>query len=137
MRAFTHDPLFTGDVPFRPWLLTVASRLALNHVREQRRREHREQHHPPPVPRPDPLEAVLARHLNQELSSGLRGLPSPYRQVLVLRYHDQLSCDEIARIMELPAGTVMSHLYRARLVLRRHLTRAGPLVERAERRKTG
>ena len=135
VRAFTTDGLFESEMPLRPWLLRVASRLALNHVRERRRARVREEHHAPrPAPAPDPLEAVLARHLDQELAHGLRALPLPYRQALVLRYHEGLTVDETAAAMDLPPGTVMSHLYRARLVLRRHLTDRPVPLQRLERR---
>lgn len=128
VKAFTDEALWTGEAPFRPWLVKVASRLALNHVRERRRAHLREERHAdPPSAAPDPLEAVLSRHLNQQLAHAMRKLPLPYRQALVLRYHDGMSVDEVAAVMELPAGTVMSHLYRARLVLKRDLDRPIPL----------
>lgn len=137
VRAFTAESLFASDAPLRAWLLKVASRLALNHVRETRRRAVREERHAPvPAGRPDPLDDVLSRHLNQELAVGMRTLPLPYRQALVLRYHEGLSCDDIGRVMDLPSGTVMSHLYRARLVLKRRLETdgAGARDARPERR---
>jgi len=136
VRAFTHPEVFAGDAPLRAWLLRVAARLALNHVREQKRRRAREQGHLP-ARGPDPLEAVLARHLDAELARGMRELPLTYRQALVLRYHEGLGCDEIARVLEVAPGTVMSHLFRARLVLKRHLTRgdAARPVSLSERRR--
>lgn len=142
VRAFTHPEVFAGDAPLRAWLLKVASRLALNHARERKRRTAREQGHLP-ARGADPLEEVLSRHLHAELAAGMRELPLPYRQALVLRYHEGLGCDEVARVMEVPAGTVMSHLFRARLVLKRHLTRGGAARPRSihdrrpQRRKTG
>jgi len=65
----------------------------------------------------------------------MRALPLPYRQALVLRYHEGLSVDDVARILEVPAGTVMSHLYRARLVLKRHLTRNDPIPLRSRSKR--
>lgn len=124
VRAFTDGALWAGEAPLRPWLLKVATRLALNHVRERRRARAREERHAaPPGAAPDPLEEVLSRQLNQQVARSMQKLPLPYRQALVLRYHDGMSVDEVAAAMDLPAGTVMSHLYRARLVLRRELDR--------------
>jgi RNA polymerase sigma-70 factor (ECF subfamily) len=120
VRAYTREGFFAGDFPLRAWLLKVASRLALNHVRETKRRSRREGRAVPAAVK-DPLEEILSRQLRAELNQKVQSLPLPYRQALVLRYHEQLSCEEIAAILEVPPGTVMSHLYRARLVLRRRL----------------
>lgn len=68
-------------------------------------------------PAPDP-EATLA-HLEEMalLRAALAALPIEQRECLVLREMEQLSYKEIARIAEVPVGTVMSRLWRARQAL--------------------
>jgi|SRR5207248_2959157 RNA polymerase sigma-70 factor, ECF subfamily len=60
-------------------------------------------------------EAVLIKNANsQAIHSALEELPSEYREILILRELEELSYKEIAQIVEIPLGTVMSRLSRAR-----------------------
>lgn len=58
------------------------------------------------------------------MHTALAELSVEYRQILVLRELDGCRYDEIAEILELPAGTVRSRLFRARLQLRDQLAPA-------------
>lgn len=70
----------------------------------------------------DPETQLLFGQFGDELASALRGLSDDFREVL-LRYHvDGASYEEIARDLEIPLGTVMSRLHRARQALRGQLT---------------
>jgi RNA polymerase sigma-70 factor (ECF subfamily) len=60
-----------------------------------------------------------------ELVAGLSGLPLREREILVLFYLEDLSIDDCAEICAIPVGTVKSRLYRARRLLRDHLTEKG------------
>ena len=64
----------------------------------------------------------------QELARALADLPEDFRTVIILYYQEQLSYREIAELLELPIGTVMSRLSRGKLALREKLSR---LVEPA------
>lgn len=72
----------------------------------------------------------LARSLEREdarrlVSEALDRLPEEFREVVVLRELEELSYQEIARIAQIPLGTVMSRLSRARKLLCQELQRAG------------
>jgi RNA polymerase sigma-70 factor (ECF subfamily) len=73
-----------------------------------------------------PEEAALRRAQSQLLAEAVAELPLAYREVLILREMEDLSYKEIARIAEIPIGTVMSRLARARGLLRR-----APLLQAA------
>ena len=53
------------------------------------------------------------------MSDAIAALPLQYREVLVLRELEELSYKEIARVADIPVGTVMSRLARARGLLQR------------------
>lgn len=59
----------------------------------------------------------------QDLQSALRDLPADRREILVLRYIDELSTAEIAVVLDIPEGTVKSRLHHARNHLREVLER--------------
>jgi RNA polymerase sigma-70 factor (ECF subfamily) len=59
------------------------------------------------------LRALDRRTLNESLAA----LPAPFREVLILREMEELSYKDIARITDIPVGTVMSRLARARRLL--------------------
>ena len=107
---------------FSTWLF----RIALNLCRDRWRRESTEKRALPdleaeadstPTQRQDTaLERKEAVH---RLRSFIRRLPSDQREVLILRYYNQLSEREVADIVGIPTGTVKSRMYHAIRKLRR------------------
>lgn len=76
-------------------------------------------------------EAIAIENANSELvRKSLEELPAQYREILILRELEELSYREIAQILEIPLGTVMSRLSRARNEL---YTRLGAAARREVR----
>jgi RNA polymerase sigma-70 factor (ECF subfamily) len=71
-------------------------------------------------------EASLALEHRIDLATATRGLPPLHRAVVHLFYREDLSVEEIASILRIPAGTVKSRLHHAREALRRQLGGAAP-----------
>jgi RNA polymerase sigma-70 factor (ECF subfamily) len=67
----------------------------------------------------DPEQAALRGAESRLLADAVAELPLAYREVLILRELEELSYKEIARIADIPVGTVMSRLARARSLLQR------------------
>ena len=70
---------------------------------------------------PGPEDLLLQKASGQEVREALDALPVEFREVVVLRELEGLSYKEIAEVTQLPIGTVMSRLARARARLRREL----------------
>ncbi len=110
-----------GSAALSTWILTIATRLALN---ELRRPEPSELAHEPVARERTDASADRAR-LGAAIAAGVGALPEAQRAVLVLREYHDLDYTEIAAILEIDPGTVKSRLSRARAQLREHLVAAG------------
>jgi RNA polymerase sigma factor (sigma-70 family) len=71
---------------------------------------------------PGPHEVAQGKELSILLQSEINKMPAHYRTVLTLYHLDQMNYNEIGEIMSLPEGTVKSHLFRARKLLKARLT---------------
>lgn len=119
--ALTDPPGEPG--PIKPWLAGVARNLARMRARTGGRREARELaaslEPAPAVPSP---EALVERMQTQQLVARLvLELDEPFRQTLLLRYYEGLSAADIARQLDIPAGTVRYRLSEATARLRAQL----------------
>jgi len=65
-----------------------------------------------------PEELMISREEYDELMKALSALDTKYRSIVVLRYFSELSCEEIAQIVDIPLGTVKSRLHYALKSLR-------------------
>ena len=68
---------------------------------------------------PGPEEAALRNDASQRLADAVAQLPPGFREVVILREMEELSYKDIARVVDIPIGTVMSRLARARSLLQR------------------
>lgn len=73
---------------------------------------------------PDSYERMLGRVLEDDVLEALLALPEPYRMAVILADLESLAYREIADILEVPIGTVMSRLFRGRRALRGSLGEA-------------
>jgi RNA polymerase sigma-70 factor (ECF subfamily) len=111
---------YRGEVSLRGWLLKIATNLALSRLRARERlgAGHRplslDQVAEPDVPGTgfdkSPEEVVIRRLEVEEVTEFLKALSHPLRAVAVLRFHEELSYEEIARVLEINIGTVRSRL---------------------------
>jgi RNA polymerase sigma-70 factor (ECF subfamily) len=128
-RACKYFAAFRGGSG-RAWLLQIVRNAAYSTLKAQRRgmevslsrmRAADEDNVDMDVPDPSPgPEAMLAQREDlAALDDALKALPVAWRECLVLREVEALSYKEMARIMDVPIGTVMSRLSRARQALQR------------------
>jgi RNA polymerase sigma-70 factor, ECF subfamily len=114
---------FRGDAQFSTWLYRVAYNCALKQL-DQRRRDgvlqsaiqtdmsDTEEH----------IAACIETYDRQEIiRNQLLTLPTKYRIVLVLRHLQDMTYEEMAEILSVPIGTIKTHLFRARNLLKERL----------------
>ena len=107
---------FRVDEPLRPWLLRIVANEARNRRRSAGRRERlalRAAQASSGEAAPSPEEVVLDDDRRAHLLAALEQLPEPAREVLAYRYLLDLSEDETAAALDVPAGTVKSRSARA------------------------
>jgi RNA polymerase sigma-70 factor (ECF subfamily) len=116
-RALRKRNLFRPTGPLQAWLYRILLNLYRNGLRQTRRRG---DHVPidtliiePAVPAPQPGRIALA-----EMSRAIDKLPDEQREALLLVVLEGASYEEASTILEIPAGTLMSRLSRARATLR-------------------
>lgn len=105
--------------PLKPWFLRVVRNQCLDLLRRRRSTDPMIDDLPDPGPTPDRRLEIEQR--DAQLRSALAGLAAEQREILVLRDYLDLSYAEIAAVLEIAPGTVMSRLHRARLALKEAL----------------
>jgi RNA polymerase sigma-70 factor, ECF subfamily len=134
LRAFRFFAQFTPDTNCRAWLLTILYNNFKNNL-------HRCAIHPvaaltdESAERPEagfeldgkhsnPEELVAQRWLGRHIEAAINALPLEFREPLLLVDVQELSYPEVARVLNIPLGTVKSRVSRARSLLRSHLRHA-------------
>ncbi|HXA29182.1 MAG TPA: RNA polymerase sigma factor [Candidatus Angelobacter sp.] len=118
-RAWQHRNRYDTARPMRSWLLAIASHEAISLARRRRVRAALTLHDSHPAAGP-PAQVSL------ELWEAIGSLPASHRAVVALFYLHGFSIEEIAALLDVPAGTVGSRLHTARRRLREMLTSDAP-----------
>ena len=127
VRALRYFGGFRGDNA-RGWLLQIVRHTCFTWLRENRSAElmtiDDDDEGLPELQAPaaDEPQAIVQRQFERaEIDRAIASLPIAFREVFVLRELEDLSYTDIARIADIPIGTVMSRLSRARALMRRAL----------------
>lgn len=117
LRAFKHFDGFKGGNA-RPWLLAIVRNTYYTWIQRNRPPEvtgpSDEENDPHISDVPDPETLLLKETDRQMLRRALRKLPAEFLEVILLREFEELSYKQIAEVVQVPVGTVMSRLARAR-----------------------
>jgi RNA polymerase sigma-70 factor (ECF subfamily) len=127
VRAWQAIGRFRVGEPLYPWLARIAVNLAVSLHRRRARRP--EQSIEPLIEagrqwgttEDDPADHAERSEYDAMLREAMTGLAPEHQAVLALRAAEDMSYDEIARVLGIPVGTVMSRLARARLALKERL----------------
>jgi RNA polymerase sigma-70 factor (ECF subfamily) len=131
VRVHRYLPSFKGDSSFFTWTYRIAANLCLDASRKKGRGERVEidevdadiEAHmdPPSAAFAGPQRAALNEELKEKIEEALQGLSENHRAILLLRELDGLSYEELAKVLGIRKGTVMSRLFHARLKMQRKL----------------
>jgi RNA polymerase sigma-70 factor (ECF subfamily) len=134
VKAFAALRSFDPSYKFSNWILRIAHNVAIDHLRKAR---------PPIVSiddeasgrdmadlladarEPSAFDRAMRRDFRDDLEAALATLRPEFRRLVVMRYLEDMSYEDISEVVGLPLGTVKSHLHRARAALGRLLADAG------------
>lgn len=120
IKAYNGIKGFKSGNRFFPWLSRIAVNHTLNYIKKEKKVEVQ------PLEwaenyddgKNDPVEIVEQKMLKEKIARAMARLPEEYRIILILRVEEELSYEEISQSLNIPRGTVMSRLARARQRLR-------------------
>ncbi len=127
LAAWQGLPSFRGEASFPTWLYRIAYNCSLRQI-EQRKRDRalqtaiQAEQALENSDREKQTESALEIHDRKALlHEHLATLPAKYRIVLILRHLQEMSYEEMAEILTVPVGTIKTHLFRARNLLKERL----------------
>lgn len=129
MRVLLRGAQYNGKARFDTWLFTIARNLVIDLSRKRTMASLDQLQDPTGDDRPfeiaidgpSPFQQFCSREDAAEISAVLLELHASYREVLVLRFHEEMSLEEISTVTKAPLSTVKSRLYRGLAALKPEL----------------
>jgi RNA polymerase sigma-70 factor (ECF subfamily) len=133
IRVLERGHQYDGKSKFEAWLFAIARHLVIDWQRQKKMQSLDElidpaQDNPKEFTNerePSPLNQVLSHEEEAGVQSSLTRIPAIYREVLILRFHEELQIEEMAGVLAIPVSTVKSRLYRGLEALRGAMTAQG------------
>ena len=134
MRVLVRGAQFNGQARFDTWLFTIARNLVID-VRRKRTMasldelfdggsdDDRPMSFEIADGEPTPFDRLLNLEDRERIAAALLEVDALHREVLVLRFHEELSLEEIAKVTRAPLSTVKSRLYRGMAAIKPKLER--------------
>jgi RNA polymerase sigma-70 factor, ECF subfamily len=119
---------YRGQWKFEVWLFSIARHLVIDNARRKKSDSLDALMDPvegnafqPAAGEPSPYDMALAGEESARMARVLARIPAAYREVLTLRFHEELALEEMATIIDAPLSTVKSRLYRGLETLRQQM----------------
>lgn len=130
IKVYTHRHAYREIARFSTWIYTIAGNLARTELRKRKRRATfsmsalglGEREYELPSEDFTPSKTLEGKQTEKHIRIALAKLPLHFRTVIILRDVQELSYEEISKIMKIPLGTVKSRVNRARLRLQEMLS---------------
>ena len=126
LKAYRSLKRFRGDARLKTWLCQIARNECLNRLRHENMASLDQQlttdySFQIADSTPSPLELIEQQETQSIVHEAINTLPHQYRLVITLFHLNGLSYEEISQVMEIPMGTVKTHIFRARELLKSKL----------------
>jgi RNA polymerase sigma-70 factor (ECF subfamily) len=119
-KAFRSLRTFKPEAKFSTWIFSIAYHACCDRLARGKRQSRAElPETADPAPGPEAVAELNDR--SRALRAAIEALPEKYRTVITLYHLQGKQYEEIARVLELPMGTVKTHLFRAKELLRKAL----------------
>lgn len=126
VRVLERGYQYNAKCKFQSWLFTIARNLVIDVSRRKKivsledlsDPDSSQSYEPPDEHSASALDVLVTRENQQAVELSLAKLPAYYREVLLLRFHEELPLEEIATVLSTPISTVKSRLYRGLAVLK-------------------
>ncbi len=121
LRVYQHRQSFDFKHCFSTWLYTIALNLARNELRKRKKYKFVDIFDMQNAEIEIAVEAKVPTNLGPVLDEVISALPDKYKTAFVLRDIEEMPYEEVAKVLDVPLGTVKSRVNRARLMLREKL----------------
>lgn len=125
LRAYRGLSGFEGRARFTTWIHRIAYFVYLNHRNRVRQPAALPEEFDHTMPAPEDELSPDRADLRRDLTLLVDGLPSNYREVVVMHFMRHVPYRDIAEALDMPLGTVKTQLHRAKLMMREQLVRYG------------
>ena len=129
LKLYTHKHYYRNIAKFSTWIYTIAGNLAKTELRKRGTRKEirisqmgpEDRDYELPSVAPDTDEVAQSEYIEKKIQAAIQKLPLHFRTVTILRDIQELSYEEISKIVDVPLGTVKSRINRARIQLQKEL----------------
>ena len=128
LRLYEKKHYYKEIAKFSTWIYTIARNLANTELRKKKRRKttylsqlSKERQFEIPAVQDDVDQSLQNEFIYDRIQSAINNLPEHFKVVIILRDIQELSYEEISKIVEVPLGTIKSRINRARIQLQAEL----------------
>jgi RNA polymerase sigma-70 factor (ECF subfamily) len=131
IRAYVNIQSYNINLKFSTWLYRIATNLCIDRIRKKKPDYYLDaevagtdgltMYSQIPSKTSLPEDDVESLELQDTIQRAISKLPEKYRSVIVLKYIEELSLNEISEILDMPLGTVKTRIHRGRETLRKQL----------------
>jgi RNA polymerase sigma-70 factor (ECF subfamily) len=132
LRVLEKGHLYDGRNRFVTWLMSIGHNVAIDYLRKRSPASLDEMKDPeegtpfePPASGPSPFDMAAEQQQHERFNAALEKVSPLFREVLVLRFQEQMKLEEIATLVRIPVATVKTRIYRGVAALR-PLLQGGP-----------
>lgn len=127
LRAWRNFGNFDKTRPVFPWLFRITKNLCINRSKRKSGSEAGLEFPELQEGKESVEREILEREQAAEIKKAVLALPEKFREIIILKHYDECSYEEMAEILDIPKGTVMSRLFNARKMLKTNLESGGNL----------